>query len=196
MQKYNQMVEKIKKAMKEKKVTEKNSGKDKTKNIMRIPRLEKVVLNCGGTAEKLEKAIKLLKILTNRTINEIVSQKRIPTFGVRPGLKTGAMVSLRGKEKEELLKRLFGAVNNKIKIKQIQNNHFSFGIKEYLEIPDMEYQRDIGILGLDVTAVFSRAGKRVGLKKIKQGKAPRKQEVSKEEIIEYLTKLGISVEEK
>jgi large subunit ribosomal protein L5 len=187
------MAEKIKKITKEAK-TQKASTKDSMNNQMRNPKLEKVVLNCGGTAEKLEKALKLLKILTNRKIREVVSQKRIPTFGVRPGLKTGAMVTIRGNEKEALLKRLFGAVNNKIKQKQIQNNHFSFGIEEYLEIPDMEYQRDIGILGLDVTAVFSRAGKRVNLKKIKKGKTPKKQDVTKEEIIEYLTKLGINVE--
>ncbi|MBM3247185.1 50S ribosomal protein L5 [Candidatus Pacearchaeota archaeon] len=188
-------MQKFKMAEKTKKIkTELKENKNQESNVMRKPRLEKVVLNCGGTADKLEKALKLLKILTGRKINEIESQKRIPTFGVRPGLKTGAMVTIRGKEKEALLKRLFGAVNNKIRIKQVQNNHFSFGIEEYLEIPDMEYQRDIGILGLDVTAVFKRAGKRVAFKKIKQSRAPRKQEVTKEEIIEYLTKLGINVE--
>lgn len=164
---------------------------------MRKPMLEKVVLNCGGTDDKLEKGVKLLKILTGRTIKEVISHKRIPAFNVRPGLKTGCTVTLRGKEKEALLKRLLGAINNKIKKKQIQNNHFSFGIKEYLEIPDMEYQRDIGILGLDVTAVFKRAGKRVALKKIKAGKIPKKQDVTKEEIIDYLTNtLKINVEDK
>jgi ribosomal protein L5 len=171
--------------------------KNKSGNIMRKPMLEKVVLNCGGTDDKLEKGVKLLKILTGRTIKEVISHKRIPAFNVRPGLKTGCTVTLRGKEKEALLKRLLGAINNKIKKKQIQNNHFSFGIKEYLEIPDMEYQRDIGILGLDVTAVFKRAGKRVALKKIKAGKIPKKQDVTKEEIIDYLTNtLKINVEDK
>ena len=60
----------------------------------------------------------------------------------------------------------------------------------------MEYQREIGILGLDVTAVFKRKGKRVALKKIKSGKVPIKQNVTKEEIIDYLqNKLKIDVEE-
>jgi ribosomal protein L5 len=165
-------------------------------NAMRAPVLEKVVLNCGGTAEKLEKSVRLLGLITKRKIKEITSQKRIPSFGVRPGLKTGCMVTIRGPEKEALLKRLFGAVGNKILKKKIEENHFSFGIKEYLEIPDMEYQRDIGILGLDVTAVFKRKGKRVGLKKIKSGKVPVKQNVTPEEIISYLqNKLQINVEE-
>ena len=174
------------------KVKEQTTAKE---NPMRAIKLEKVVLNCGATAEKLEKSVKLLNLLTGRKIKEVVSQKRIPTFGVRPGLKTGCMVTLRGKEKEALLKRLFGAVNNKIKHKKIVANQFSFGIKEYLEIPDMEYQRDIGIIGLDVTAVFKRNGKRVAFKKIKQGKVPKRQEVKPEEIIDYLTnKLKILVE--
>jgi len=168
---------------------------EKEKNIMDNIFLEKVVLNCGATAEKLEKSVKLLSILTNRKINEIESIKRIPTLGVRPGLKTGAMVTIRGKEKIEILKRLFGAVNNKIRKKQIQDNHFSFGIKEYLEIPNMEYQRDIGIIGLDVTVTFSKPGKRVKFKKIKKGKWPTKKKVDAKDIIEFLeNKLGVIVE--
>jgi len=171
-------------------------SKEKTANVMRNMKLEKVVLNCGGSAEKLEKSVKLLGIITGRKVKEIVSNKRIPSFGVRPGLKIGCTVTIRGKEKTALLKRLFGAVDNKIKRKKIKENHFSFGIKEYLEIPDMEYQRDIGILGLDVTAVFIRPGKRVILKKIKQGRLPKKQRVTAEEIVDYLqNKLGIEVEE-
>ena len=164
------------------------------KNPMREIFLEKVVLNCGGTAEKLERGVKLLTLLTNRKVKEATSSKRIPSLGVRPGLKTGCMVTIRTANKEELLKRLFGAVNNKIKQKQIETNHFSFGIKEYLEIPDLEYQRDIGILGLDVTATFARKGKRIKMKKIKKGSIPKKQDVSPEEIIDYLTnKLKVEV---
>ena len=60
----------------------------------------------------------------------------------------------------------------------------------------MEYQRDIGIIGLDVTAVFKRPGKRVAFKKIKRGRLPEKQQVTEEEIIDYLkNKLKINVEE-
>ena len=50
----------------------------------------------------------------------------------------------------------------------------------------MEYQRDIGILGLDVTIVFKRAGRRVGIRKIKPGKIPIRQRISKEEIIKFM----------
>jgi large subunit ribosomal protein L5 len=181
----------------EKKIPQKMEEKKQklAKNPMREIEIEKVVLNCGGVAEKLDKSAKLLNILTGRTIKQVESSKRIPTFGVRPGLKTGCMVTLRGEEKTALLKRFLGAVSNKIHKKAIKENHFSFGIKEYLEIPDMEYQRDIGLIGLDVTVVFKRKGKRVVLKKIKQGRLPKKQHVTPEEIIDYLTnKLGVTVE--
>jgi len=178
-----------------KKQIEKISNNEGKQNSMREIEIEKIVLNCGGVAEKLDKSAKLLNILTGRKIKQVESTKRIPTFGVRPGLKTGCMVTLRGKEKEALLKRFFGAVSNKISKKAIKENHFSFGIKEYLEIPDMEYQRDIGLIGLDVTIVFKRKGKRVMMKKIKQGRLPKKQHVTPEEIIDYLTnKLGVIVE--
>jgi ribosomal protein L5 len=171
------------------------SKTSKGENAMRKIKLEKIILNCGGTEDKLERSAKLLNILTGRTVKKVASTKRIPTFGVRPGLVTGCLVTIREAEKEKLLKRLFGAIGNKIKAKKITNNHFSFGVKEYLEIPDMEYQRDIGIIGFDVTAVFQRNGKRVAIKKIKQGHLPKKQEVTKEEIIDYLqNKLGVSVE--
>jgi large subunit ribosomal protein L5 len=182
-------------ATKIKKQTEAKNSAPKADNVMKIPRLEKLVLNCGGVEDKLNRSVKLLQVLTNRKIKEIASVKRIPTFGVRPGLKTGCMVTLRGVEAEKLLKRLFGAVGNKIRKKKLAHNHFSFGIKEYLEIPDMEYQRDIGIIGLDVTAVFKRAGKRVKERKIKTGKYPKSQDVTPEDIASYLTKMGISVEE-
>ncbi len=167
----------------------------KNENIMRAIEIEKVVLSCGGVDDKLEKSAKLLERITGKKVKKTRSSKRIPAFGVRPGLLTGCVVTIRGDEKEALLKRLFKAVDSKIKKKQIRDNHFSFGIHEYLEIPDMDYQRDIGILGLDVTVVFKRKGKRVGLKKIKHGKIPRKQNVSVAEIADYLkNKLSIEVE--
>lgn len=178
----------------EKKIEQKKEKKMEN-NPMRQVELEKITLNCGGTAEKLERSARLLKIITGRKIKEITSMKRIPSFGVRPGLKTGCMVTIRGPEKITILKRMLGAHSNKISHKKIEENHFSFGIKEYLEIPDMEYQRDIGLIGLDVTAVFKRKGKRVQFRKIKGGKLPKRQHVTPEEIKDYIVnKLGVLVE--
>jgi len=170
-----------------------NTGQDlqdnkssKGENPMRKIFVEKVILSCGGVDKELEKAKLLLKFLSEMEPQVIVSAKRIPNFNVRPDLEVGTRVTLRGEKATQLLKRLLGAIDNTLKKKQIAENHFSFGIKEYIEIPETTYQREIGIRGLSVTVDFARAGLRTKRKKIKQGKIPKKQKVSKEEIIEFM----------
>ncbi len=164
---------------------QKSEIKNSEENPMRKIKIEKVVLGVSGIADVLEKGTKLLSFITKRKPAKMKSRKRIPSLNVRPGLEVGAVVTIR-KEKEELLKKLLAAVDNTLRRRQISTNNFSFGIKEYLEIPGMEYQRDIGIAGLDVTVVFKRAGRRVKLKKIKKGKVSKKQMISKEEIIKFM----------
>lgn len=158
---------------------------DKNLNSTRSPRIEKVVLSVGGTAEELEKGFKLLQLITNRTPAKMKSSKRIPSFGVRPGLQVGAVVTIR-KDADKMLKRLLTAIENRLRKKQISENNFSFGVKEYIEIPGMEYQRDLGVRGLDVTVVFKRMGRRVRLRKMRTGKVPEKQKVTREEIIKFM----------
>ena len=155
-------------------------------NPMRQIRIEKVLLSCGATGKDLEKAKMLLSLLSNMKPQVIASTKRIPTFNVRPGLEVGTRATLRGKKSIELLKRLLAAKSNTLSESQVSKNHFSFGIKEYVDIPDVEYQRDIGIRGFNVTVVFLRPGFRVKRKKIKSGKVPSKQYISEEEIIKYM----------
>lgn len=157
----------------------------KTDNPTRKIKIEKVVLSIGGTAEELEKGVKLLKMITGRNPAKMKSHKRIPAFGVRPNLEVGAVVTIR-KDITPFLKRMLTAVENKLRDKQISTNNFSFGIKEYIEIPGLEYQRDLGVRGLDITVVFKRAGRRVGIRKIKQGKIPARQKIDKEEIIKFM----------
>jgi len=156
-----------------------------TENIMQKIKIEKLVLSVGGTGEDLEKGVRLLKLLTGKNPTKTKARKRIPSLGVRPGLEIGAVVTVR-KGVEELLKKMLIAIDNVLKKRQISINNFSFGIKEYLEIPGVEYQRDIGILGLDITVVFKRSGRRVRLKKIKRGKIPQKQRITREEIIKFM----------
>ena len=157
----------------------------KHENLMRKIKIEKVVLSVGGVAEELEKGIKLLEIITGKKPARLKSRKRIPNFGVRPNLEVGGVVTMR-QSLNEFLKRMLVAVDNTLKTKQISTNNFSFGIKEYIEIPKVEFQRDIGIRGLDVTVVFKRAGRRVRIKKIKAGKIPARQAIPKEEIIKFM----------
>lgn len=155
-------------------------------NVSRNVFVEKLVLSAGATADALVKAKKLLELLTSRKAQIIASNKRIPDFDVSPGLEVGTRVTLRNEKAIELLKILLGAIDNKLRKKQISKNHFSFGIEEYIEIPGIEYQRDIGIRGFNVTVVFARNGLRVKRKKIKRGSLPKKQHISQEEIIKFM----------
>ena len=165
-------------------------------NKIREIEIEKVTLSMGAVGEELEKATKLLNIISGMQAIKTKARKRIPAFGIRPGLEIGCKVTLRGKKAEEVLKKLLSSIDNKLKAKQIANEDFSFGIEEYIEIPDMEYYRDIGMKGFSVTVVFKRKGKRIEIKKQKRGRIPKRQRVTKQEIIEFLkSKFNVEMEE-
>jgi len=162
-------------------------------NRMREVKIEKVVLNVGGTGDKLEKGVILLKTLSGKKPIKIKAVKRIPVWDVRPGLEVGTKVTLRGEDAEKFIKMVLPAINNTLKEKQIKDNFVSFGIPEYIEIPDIEYIREVGIMGFEVTVVFSRAGKRVEKKKVKKGKT-RRQVVTSKEIEDFMvTKFKIEI---
>lgn len=168
-----------------KEIKKNKEKKNKEENVMRKIKIEKVIVGVGGTGDYLEKGYKLMKLLTNKNPMKTRAQKRIPTWSVRPGLEVGVVVTLR-KDMESFIKKMLTTIDNKLKAKQVSENTLSFGIKEYIEIPGMEYQRDIGIMGFDVTITFKRAGRRVKLRKIKSGKIPEKQIITKEEIIKFM----------
>lgn len=159
-----------------------------TMNVMKEFKLDKVILNIGGTGDKLEKGFILLSKISGKKPVYVKATKRIPTWNVRPGLEVGTKVTIRGKDADAMLKKLLPALDNTIKEKQIQNNFFSFGIHEYIEIPGIEYIREVGIMGFEVTAVFVRPGKHIEHKKVKRGKRPKRLIVTKEEIITFLEK--------
>ena len=160
-------------------------NKEKNDSPMRQIKIEKIVLSVGGIGDHLEKGFKIIEILTGKKPAKMRTKKRIPSLEIRPNLEVGAVSTIR-KNLEEFLKRMLAAIDNNLNKSQISENNFSFGIKEYIEIPGIEYQRDVGIVGLDVTVVFKRAGRRVGLKKIKRGKISRRQKITKEEIIKFM----------
>ena len=155
-------------------------------NPMREIKIEKIILSCSGVDVELQKSKKLLELISGKKAQIIASKKRIPEFGVRPGLEVGTRVTLRGPEAIEVLKRLLGAVDNVLSILSVSQNTFSFGIKEYIDIPDIAYQRDLGIRGLNVTVTFTRPGARVVRKKIKQGRLPKRFMISEDEIMEFM----------
>ena len=170
-------------------------------NPMREILIEKITLNVGvGEAgDKLEKAKVLLERISNAKAVKTSSKKRIPTWGVRPGLALGIKTTLRGKEAVELLKRLFKAVDNHINPKMFdREGNLSFGIDEYIHIPEVKYDPTLEIIGLDVCITLKRRGgtrvKRRVYRKSKIGHAHR---ISKEESIEFFkNNFGVTIGKK
>ena len=167
-------------------------------NPMRQIRIEKVVLNigCGGDLQKIERAEKLLKYLTGREKVLITKSKRRSTFGIAKGKPIGVKVTLRKKEALEFLKKAFAAVDNKLKASWFdEEGNFSFGIKEYIDLPGVKYKPEIGMLGMDVCVTLERPGFRIKRRKVQKRKIPKEHRISKEEAIEWVKKtFGVEVE--
>ncbi len=160
-------------------------------NPMKKIRIEKITLNIGTgkPGPELEKAKKLLKAVTGEDPVETKTKKRIPTWSLRPGLAIGTKVTLRGKKAEEVLKTLIIAVENVIPERKIgKDGNFAFGIKEYIDIPGIEYDASIGIIGLEVAVTLQRAGFRIKNRHIRSKKIPQRHRISREETKQFLTK--------
>lgn len=166
-------------------------------NKMRQIRIQKVTLNMGvGQAgEKLDKALKLLNSITGRKPIQTKTMRRIPTWGLRPKLPIACKVTLRKQKADEVLKRLFVAVDNKINPKKFDEyGNFSFGIPEYIDIPNVDYDPEIGITGLEAAVTLERPGFRITKRKVKSRKIPSRHRITKEEAISFLReKYGITI---
>ena len=167
-------------------------------NPMKQIRIEKLTLNVGaGTnQDTMKKGMKLLKNLTGKDPVKTISDKRIPTWGVRPGLPIGCKISLRGKEAEDLIKRLIAAKDSKFKRSYFDDmGNVSFGIHEYIDVPDLAYDASIGIIGFQACITLSRPGYRVKNRKKLTRKIGKKHIITQEDSIEYFRQnFGISLE--
>ena len=158
-------------------------------NKMRQPRIEKLTLNigAGNDQKKLEKGVSLIKAITGIDPVKTITQKRIPNWGLRPGLPFGCKLTLRKAAALELLKRLLTAKENKLKPTQFdQGGNLSFGIQEYIDIPGVAYDPKIGIMGLEVCVTLERPGYRIKRRRIQQKKIPRRHLVTREEAIAFM----------
>jgi large subunit ribosomal protein L5 len=158
-------------------------------NKMREIRIEKVTLNIGAgkSTDVLEKGLKLLKTLTNRTPIKTFTNKRIPGWGLRPGLPIGCKVTLRKAAAKELLIRLLEAKDNILSDTQFdKNGNIAFGLSEYIDIPGMKYDPDIGMLGFEVCVTLERPGFRIKKRKNLRKKIPQKHRIQKEEAIKFM----------
>lgn len=168
-------------------------------NKMRQIKIEKVTLNIGAGKDqaRLEKGIKLIKHITNISPVKTITKKRIPSWGVRPGLPIGCKLTIRDGSNKELIKRLLKAKANKLVMSNFdENGSIAFGIHEYIDIPQVAYNPEVGLMGLQVCITLERPGFRIKRRKYKAKKLPEKQRISRDDAIKYMQEtFGVSLEE-
>ncbi|MBW2979106.1 50S ribosomal protein L5 [Candidatus Woesearchaeota archaeon] len=165
-------------------------------NPMREIRIEKVTLNIGSgkNVDALEKAIKLLQKITGAKPVKRVAKKRIPAWDIRPGVPIACIVTLRGKKARQVLGLLLDAKDRMLDAKNFDNGTFSFGIPEYIEIPGMKYDPELGIIGLEVAVTLERRGFRVKRRKLRKRRIGKRHRITKEETIAFAEKeLGVRI---
>jgi large subunit ribosomal protein L5 len=133
------------------------------KNVMQVPRLEKVVLNIGlgeaiSDAKALESAEKDLAAITGQHPITIRSRKSIAAFHLREGMTIGMKVTLRG----ERMYHFFDKLVN-IALPRLREFHgvsrdsfdgrgnYTLGFKEQVAFPEMEYDKIEKVRGLEVS---------------------------------------------
>lgn len=160
-------------------------------NPIREVRIEKVTLNVGAGKDqnKLEKGMLLLKSITGINPVKTFTNKRIPSWGLRPGLPIGCKLTLRKKKAEEILLRLLDAKDNQLSMHQLdKSGNISFGVHEYIDIPGIKYDPKIGIMGFEVCVTLERPGFRIKKRRVMKRKIPDKHKIKKEEAIEFMKK--------
>lgn len=158
-------------------------------NRMQQVRLEKITLNIGAGKDqkKLELGLKLLKKITEIDPVRTVTNKRIPTWGLRPGLPIGCKITLRKQKAIEILKRLLEAKERKLSETQFdENGSVAFGVQEYIDIPGVGYDPEIGNMGLEVCVTLEKPGFRIKKRRLMKRKLPSKQRINRQEAMEFL----------
>jgi large subunit ribosomal protein L5 len=157
---------------------------------MRKIRLEKVTINMGAgeAGQKLENAKKLVgKFSENKIV--VTKTRRRTTFGVAKHRPIGAKVTLRGENAREFLEKVLHALDNRLRETNFDDNgNFSLGIKEYIHIPGVRYDPEIGIMGMDVCVTLERPGFRVRRRRVRPKSIGKKHRITREESQEWVKK--------
>lgn len=157
-------------------------------NSMKEIRIEKVTLNVGTgkPGPELEKGKILLQKISGIKPAETLTKKRIPTWGLRPNLVIGCKVTLRGEKAKEVLKTLLQAKDNSLSARAFDiHGNFSFGIKEYLDVPTLNYIPEVGIRGFEVAVSLQRKGFRIKRRALQKRTIPKRHAISKAEAITF-----------
>lgn len=135
------------------------------KNVMEVPKLNKVVINMGvgeakENAKVLESAIKDMEIIAGQKAVTTKAKNSIANFKLREGMAIGCKVTLRGKKMYEFVDRLINLALPRVRdFRGVNPNAFdgrgnyALGIKEQLIFPEIEYDKVDKVRGMDVIFV-------------------------------------------
>ncbi|MDO5520738.1 MAG: 50S ribosomal protein L5 [bacterium] len=135
------------------------------KNVMEIPKLDKIVINMGvgeakDNAKALETAIKDLEIIAGQKVVSTKAKKSIANFKLREGMPIGCKVTLRGEKMYEFADRLINLALPRVRdFRGVNPNAFdgrgnyALGIKEQLIFPEIEYDKVDKVRGMDIIFV-------------------------------------------
>ncbi|MBM3166012.1 MAG: 50S ribosomal protein L5 [Chloroflexi bacterium] len=139
------------------------------KNVMQVPRLEKIVLNIGlGEAIQNSKALEAaetdLTAIAGQHPVITRSKRSIAAFKLRAGMPIGMMVTLRGKRMYEFFDKLVNVVMARIRDFQGTSTdsfdgqgNYTLAIKEQIVFPEIDYDKVDKLRGLEVTIVTTAA---------------------------------------
>ena len=135
------------------------------KNIMQVPKLDKIVINMGvGEAKEnakiLEAAVSDMETISGQKAVITKAKKAVANFKIREGMPIGCKVTLRGDKMYEFLDRLVNLALPRVRdFRGVSANSFdgrgnySLGIKEQLIFPEIEYDKVDKVRGMDVIFV-------------------------------------------
>jgi large subunit ribosomal protein L5 len=158
-------------------------------NSMKEIKIEKLTLNIGAGKDqaKLDKGMMLIKNIAGHPPVKTFTKKRIQEWGLRPGLPIGCKLTLRKEKASLLLKRLLESKDNTLHLSNFDNEgNISFGIQEYIDIPEVKYDPNIGIMGLQVCITLKRNGFRIKNRAVKKRPIPKKHRINREDAVDYM----------
>jgi large subunit ribosomal protein L5 len=135
------------------------------KNVMQVPRLEKIVLNIGigeaiQNAKALEAAENDLAAISGQHSVTTRARKSISAFKLREGMPVGLMVTLRGERMYQFLDKLMNIVLPRIRefqgVSQYSmdgNGNYTLGLKEQVIFPEIDYDKIDRLRGLEVSII-------------------------------------------
>ena len=168
-----------------------------TESPMKKISLEKVVLNMGigKSGDVIDIARKALEQISGKKPSTRNAKETQREWGVRKGEPIGVAVTIRGNDAVVLLKRLLEAKGNTVNGKSFDNfGNYSFGINEHIDIPDVKYDPQIGILGLGVSVALTRPGYSIRKRSKHKASVGKTHVITNQEAKEYLTKeYGVTI---